>query len=242
MKWLALAALALCGCVTAQVSVPPTEVADLERRLTGEERFLRVSLYQTPFFGDSTRKLLTAVPPGLVRLLDDTKGKPIDPGPVEKVFPAGTAVRIRKVEFPSALTMTERMLYTPRSLVWVFVEVAGAPKGTPTVLVLRPGLQTRAQFDTELDRYLSREAQTKRLEGFTEAVREAIRTKTAIAEMPAEALEMAWGYPESKRVELEGAQRKETWRWADGARTAELIDGRAQRFTGASGASSSSSP
>ena len=60
--------------------------------------------------------------------------------------------------------------------------------------------------------------------------------------MPADALEMAWGFPESKRIELVDTQKKETWRWGDGARTATLVDGRLTAFTGASGASSSSSP
>lgn len=235
--------LGLCGCVTAQVAVPPTEAADLSRRLTGETRYLRVSMYQTPFFGDSTHTLLTAVPPELVRSLEDTRGKPINPGPVEHTFSAGRAVRIRKVEFPSALVMTERVLYTPRSLAWIYVELEGAPRNAPpAILVLRPGLQTGAQFETELERYLSRESQEKRLESFSEAVREAVRTKTVVPDMPAEALEMAWGYPEAKRVELEGTQRKETWRWADDGRSAVVIDGRAQRFNGANGASSSSSP
>jgi hypothetical protein len=56
-------------------------------------------------------------------------------------------------------------------------------------------------------------------------VREAIRTKTATVEMPAEALEMAWGYPDVRKIELEGQHRKETWTWAHGLRSAVLVDG-----------------
>ena len=188
-------------------------------------------------------RLLTPVPPELVRLLDGTDGKPLKPGPVERTFPAGTAVRIMKVEFPSAWVMTERVLYTPRTLVWVYVDVAGTAKqAPPDVLVLRPGLKTDQDFLAELERHLTREDQTRRLEGFSDGVREAIRTKSAVVDMPAEALEMAWGFPESKRIDLVGAQRKETWRWADGVRTATLLDGRLTAFTGANGASSASSP
>lgn len=235
--------LGLSGCVTAQVAIPPTQVADLERTLNGEQRFLRVSMYLTPFFGDSTRRLLTPVPPALVRLLDGTDGKPLQPGPIERTFPAGTAVRITQVEFPSAWVMTERVLYTPRTLVWVYVDVAGTPKQAPPyVLVLRPGLKTEQDFLAELERHLAREDQTRRLESFSDGVREAIRTKSATVDMPAEALEMAWGFPESKRIDLVGTQRKETWRWAEGVRTATLIDGRLTAFTGANGASSASSP
>ncbi|MFZ5442692.1 MAG: hypothetical protein ACOZQL_21965 [Myxococcota bacterium] len=242
MRALALAAVfAFSGCVTAQVAIPPAQITELERRLTGDERFLRVSMFQTPFFGDATKRLLTPVPPELVRLLDDTAGKPINPGKIERTFPAGTRARIAKVEFPSTWAMTERVLYTPRTLVWLYVDVAGTAKqSAPLVLVLRPGLKSDQELLAELDRHLTREDPSKRLEELSEAVREAVRTKNALVDMPADALEMAWGFPESKRIELVGAQRKETWRWAEGARTATLVDGRVTALTGASAASSSS--
>lgn len=239
----AVAMIALCSCATAQVAVPPTQVAELERNLNGDRRFLRVSMFLTPFYGDTTKRLLTPVSPELVRLLDGTNGKPLNPGPAERTFPAGTPVRIEKVEFPSAWVMTERVLYTPRTLVWVYVDLPGQPKNAPAaVLVLRPGLRSDQEFMAELERHLTREDQAKRLESFSDSVREAIRTKGAVVEMPAEALEMAWGFPESKKIELVDNQRKETWRWGDGARTATLIDGRLSAVTGANGASSSSSP
>ena len=63
--------------------------------------------------------------------------------------------------------------------------------------------------------------------------RTAIKTKRAIVDMPAEALEMAWGFPESKRVELVDTQRRETWYWGDKAREAVLVDGRVQTVSGA---------
>jgi hypothetical protein len=222
----ALAALALgSACVTAQVSVPTEQASRLQRRLSGEERFLRVSMYVTPFFGDSTRKLLTSVPPDEVRWLDHPDGSPVNPGPVEQVLPAGTRVRIVSLEFPSPSAMVERVLFTPRTLLWVRLEVAGARNAQPQVLVLRPGLRTEAEVEVELERYVSRDDPARRLEGFSEPVREAIRLKNATVEMPAEALEMAWGYPEQKRLELVGTQRKELWSWP-GARRASLLDGK----------------
>jgi len=231
------------GCVTAQVAVPPTEASALERSLVGEKRFLRASMYQTPFFGDATRRLLTPYSPELVRLLNDPGGKPINPGTVEKISPVGTPLKITKVEFPTAWAMTERVLFTPRTLVWVTVEFEGAPRGGPlTVLVLRPGIKSQQEFLAELDHHLTAEDPTAQLAGLTEAVRDAVKTKRAVKDMPAGALEMAWGFPESKRIELEGQTRKETWKWGDGTRTAVLTDGKLTSFTGASDASSSSSP
>lgn len=227
-------ALALCGCATAQVALTPAESTDLLRELNGQQRFLRVSMNVTPFYGDATRKLLTPLEPSLVRFLNDTSGKPINPGAVEATFPAGTPVRIEKVEFPTGWTMAERVLYTPRTLVWVYVEVDGRPRNAPpAVLVLRPGLTTKDDFMVELEHHLTREDQAARLDGFSDAVREAIKKKQAVREMPATALEMAWGYPESKRIELVDTRRRETWSWGDGARKAVLLDGRVQEVSGA---------
>jgi len=223
--WLCL--LLLTGCATAQVALPPEQVSSLERRLTNDDRFLRVSCYSTPFFGDDTKKLLTAVLPEQVRLLDDPQGQPISPGAVEATFGAGTPVRITKIEFPSAMVMAQRVLYTPRTLVWVYLDVGGTPKGSlPWVLVLRPGLTSEEELLTELDRYVTREDPTRRMESWPDAMRDAVRSKTAQVGMPGEALEMAWGYPAKKKIELEGDKRRETWTWADDKRTALLIDGR----------------
>jgi hypothetical protein len=44
--------------------------------------------------------------------------------------------------------------------------------------------------------------------------------------MPAEALEMAWGYPERRVLAFEGDKKKETWIWAGEQRQAVLLDGR----------------
>jgi hypothetical protein len=231
--WIVLAALASTGCVTAQVALPPTDAADLARALPGEMRFLRVSMYVTPFFGDATKRLLTPVPPELVRLLDGTDGKPLNPGAVDRIIPAGTPVRMTKVEFPSTRVMAERVLYTPRTLVWIYVELPSAPKNAPPLLaVLRPGLRARDEFMTEFERHFSLHPLDERLERLPEHVREAISKKVALVDMSSEALEMAWGFPESKRFELEGTERKETWKWAEGARSAVLVDGRVTQLNG----------
>jgi len=223
----ALFALVLSGCATSQVFVPPAEAAALQRSLTGEERFLRIAFYGTPFFGDSTKKLLSPVSPDQVRMLTNPDGSPVSPGPVERVFAPGTPVRVLKVEFPTAYAMSERVLYTPRTLAWVFLDVAGTPKQSPPyMLVLRPGLKDENEVKSEVDRYLSKENVKPMLEGFSESVKAAVLEKKAIVDMPADALEMAWGYPDRKTFELEGAVKKETWSYTDGRKQAVLRDGK----------------
>src|SRR5438105_99625 len=97
----------LCACATANELVPPEQRAGLKRELEGEERYLKLSFYSTPFFGDAARKLLTPVPPAQVRLVESPDGSPLDPGEIERTFPAGTAVRIKHLEFPTARAQLE---------------------------------------------------------------------------------------------------------------------------------------
>ena len=221
------AALLLIGCTTTQVFIPSEARPGLVRQLEGAERFLKVSCFATPFFGDASKKLLTPVAPDEVRLLDNPDHTPIFPGAVEQTFPAGTLVRIKKVEFPSSFTMTERIFFTPRTLVWLYLDLAGTPRGTyPYVLVLRPGLTDEIGFLAEVERYLTQIDPAARLLAFTDPVREAVRSKRAILDMPADALEMAWGYPESKQITFDSDRKLESWTWPGGRRVALLIDGR----------------
>lgn len=228
--FLILFALWLAGC-RSHTQLPLEERAALEQTLAGaeSERFLRISMHVTPFFGDASKRLLTPYPPEEVLLLNDTKGKTISPGPIEATLPAGARVRVRKVEFPTAWAVTERILYSPRTLPWIYLEVEGAPKGPPLVLVLPGNLKTREEFLAEVGRYLTAQDPAPQLAAFPEPVREAIRQKKSVVDMPAEALEFSWGYPETVRRTLEGVLRKEEWIYPGGQRRAFLTDGRLVR-------------
>ncbi|MFZ5471882.1 MAG: hypothetical protein ACOZIN_20825 [Myxococcota bacterium] len=225
--------LALCGCASHAL-IPTEQRGALERDLTGKNRdkYLRLSYYVTPFFGDASKRLLTPVPPGEVRLLNHPNGDPVNPGKVEKILPAGTRARITKVEFPTAWVIAERVVYTPRTQPWVYLEVEGHPQEVPLVLVLRPHIKDEQEFLAELERYLAHEDLAPLLAGWTEAVREAIRGKSATLDMPAEALEMAWGYPERKRIRFEESVKNEEWAYPGGKRTAYLTEGRVVRLAG----------
>ena len=219
-------ALALTACATNQTIVPPEQRASLKRNLEGQDRYFKLSYFATPFFGDATKRLLTPVPPDQVRLLEETDGTPINPGTVEATFPAGTEVRIRLLEFPTALAQTERVLVTPRTQPWLYVDVAGTPKDAPPyVLVLRPQIKDDRELHAEVDRWLARENPKTRLSTFTEVVQNAVASKRVVVDMPAEALEMAWGYPDRRVLTLEGDRKKETWIWP-GQKQVVLLDGK----------------
>ena len=232
MKRLLVILLALWGSgCKSHTQLAPEDRASLEQTLSGAEanRSLRISMHVMPFFGDASKRLLSPYPPDEVLLLNDTKGQTIQPGPIEATLPAGTRARIRKVEFPTAWVVTERILYSPRTLPWVYVDVEGAPKGPPLVLVLPGNLKTREEFLSEVGRYLTAQEATALLAAFSEPVREAIREKKTLTDMPAEALELSWGYPETIRRTLAGTTRNEEWIYPGGRRRAFLSDGRLVR-------------
>jgi len=224
--------LLLGGCVSHTVLTLDERNA-LERELAAgaKDRYLRMSFYVTPFFGDATKRLLAAVPPEEIRMLEYPDGTPVNPGEVQKILPAGTPVRITKVEFPTAWVMAERVLYTPRIQPWIYLEASGEKGPTPLILVLRPGIKTQAEFLSDLERFLS-ERDPLAAGNFPEPVRAAIREKKALMDMTAEALEMSWGYPEKKQVSYEGPSRREDWIYPGGARIAHLIDGRVVALDG----------
>jgi hypothetical protein len=221
-------AVVICTACASYTTVPQEERLNLERDLTGKRRdkFLRLSFYVTPFFGDASKKLLTAVPPEEVRLLEQPGGEPINPGPVERVLPAGARVRITKVEFPTSWAVAERLIYTPRTQPWIYLQAEGRSDDLPLILVLRPQIRSSQEFVAEIERYLSDADLTPTLSRWSDVVQKGVRTKTAMIDMPAEALEMAWGYPEKKQISFADAVKNEEWTYPGERRRAYLADGR----------------
>src|SRR5215831_8391963 len=105
----------LTGACASYATVPQEDRMALVRDLTGRrsDKFLRLSFYVIPFFGEASKKLLSPAPPDEVRLLQRPNGEAVDPGPAERILPAGARVRITKVEFPTAVALSERPLHTP---------------------------------------------------------------------------------------------------------------------------------
>jgi hypothetical protein len=224
---LLLLALLAAGCAT-YTTLSPEARTRIERQFTAgsEPRYLRESLYVTPFFGDATRRLLTSVPPEDVRMLEDLSGKPIHPGPVQTVAAAGSRVRVRKVEFPTAFTVAERVLVTPRTHPWAYLDVEGVGGETPLILVVPAEGRSEAEVVADLERYLTTQDIRATLASFPAAVREAIATKRAVPGMSAEALRMAWGLPSRVQRDFRDGSRVEEWTFPGGRRKAVLVEDR----------------
>ncbi|HEX5754088.1 MAG TPA: hypothetical protein VFZ09_48340 [Archangium sp.] len=188
-------------------------------------RYLQASSYVTPFFGDASKRLLTPYPPEEVRLLNDTKGNPINPGPIQAMAPAGTKVRVLKVEFPTAWVMAERVLYSPRTQPWVYLDIEGVPAGPPVILVLPPQLKTPEDVKAELDRHLAEHDPAPKMAKFQQRFQEAIRQKKVLEYMPEGAVQMSWGLPERIRRTLDGTQVHQEWIYPGEKRRVYITDG-----------------
>lgn len=222
---LVAAALLLSGCANFTQLTADDRTALTQRLVHREsDKYLRLSFYATPLFGDGTKRLLTAVAPDEVRLLEQPDGTPVHPGQILGLFPAGTRAHITKVEFPTAWAVAERVLYTPRTRTWVYLQIEGEPATIPYVLVLGAHMRNEREFLAELDRYLLNENPEHRISTWPEWVRSAVKKKRARLDMPEEALEMAWGYPEVKRKNAPAGI--EEWIWPSNKRKAKLKDGR----------------
>ncbi len=225
-----LVALLAAACAS-YATVPQEDRMALVRDLTGRrsDKFVRLSFYVSPFFGDASKKLISPLPPEEVRLLQRPSGEAIEPGPAERILPAGARVRITKVEFPTAVALSERPLYTPRTLPWIYLRALGEPEQVPLILVLRPEIRSSEEFLAELERYFSDTDLNATYARWSEVVQQAVRTKAAVIDMPAEALEMAWGYPDRKQISFANSVKHEEWVYGE-RRKAYLADGRVVRL------------
>ncbi|HEX8908815.1 MAG TPA: hypothetical protein VF805_06405 [Anaeromyxobacteraceae bacterium] len=216
--------LAATACYP-RASVPDSE-RQKSRELEGQRRFAKVALYVGPFFGDGTRLLASDQPFDELDLLETGGGAPIAPQRAERVLAPGTPLRVEKVEFPTGWIIARRVVMTPRYHPWVFLSLEGEPR--PLVLVLPQTLSSAEDVRVELGRYLGGPESLAAYQALPEPQRAAVQRKRLLEGMSAQAVEMAWGYPEKKVVDRPA--RTEAWSWPGDRRKAFLQDDKLVRW------------
>jgi hypothetical protein len=213
------------ACKTPTLEVSDSDQLRAQRDLSGQQRFLRVAAFVGPLWNDGEKAFLTDRPAGEIDLVEDLGGKPIPPPAFERVLPPGTRLRIRDVEFPTAFTVAQRVLVTPRYHTWVYLQVQGETR--PCVIVLPQDLKSSDDIRIELERYLAQDDPGPALAALPAETRELVLHKEAAPGMSARALEMSWGLPERKHIDRPSAS--EEWFWAGGKRHAWLKDDRVEK-------------
>jgi hypothetical protein len=223
---LALAALASLSACTPRMVIPDEERIRVAEELEGQARYLRVAAWAAPFFGDSSRYLLTDQPVEELKLLESVNGEKIPPPAAEKVLPPGKRVRIRAIEFPTPWLIAKRIVMTPRYHPWALVEVEGDDR--PYVIVLPQEAARLEDVTTELGRLLATDDPSAEVSALPRDQQDAIRHKDLVEGMSPRAVELSWGQPEKRRIDRPAGT--EDWTWPEGRRTAYFKEERLVRF------------
>jgi hypothetical protein len=220
-----VAGLLLLGGCFPRINVPEVDRHRAVEELAGKRRFLRVSVFAGPFFGDRARALLSDRPISELDLLETADGKPILPPAAERILPPGTPVAIDAIQFPTGMVIASRPLMTPRYHPWVFLTVRDDQR--PQILVLSQTVASLEDVLAEVDRVLTDDPSPP-LRGLPQSQQEAVLKKELAEGMARQAVAMAWGYPDKMVVDRPAGT--EEWIWAGGKRRALLQEDRLVRW------------
>jgi hypothetical protein len=227
-------AAAGAGCASYNV-IPDDDRARIEEAHEGELLFVKQSLYAGRFYDDDRYRLVHPRRFEELTYLLNAEGEPIPPPPADEIIPAGTRVRIERIEWPDGDAVFRRPLYTPRYTTWIFLRVA---RGTGTgvtmeraerhILLLPGGLSDEESFEQWFSAALTPTDPAPWLRSLSEVQQVAIAQKKPAKGMTYEALTAALGFPDriSQRQDDDGTV-VEVGEW--GAVTVTLRDGVVER-------------
>lgn len=226
---LALLALSSLGCPSYTV-VPDGERERIDQTHTGELLFLRQSMYVGDFYDDDRYKLIHPRRFEELTYLQTVEGDPIPPPPAEGIIPAGTRVRVERIEWPTGDVVFRRPLYTPRYTTWIVLRVARdrGPEVTIErderhILLIPGGIDDADTFDLWFDASLTTEDPNPWLLSLPEEQQNAIALKRPVVGMSYDALTTAIGFPDTLARQVKDGATLEVGVW--GAQTITLRDG-----------------
>jgi hypothetical protein len=205
---LSLATLVGCPSYTV-LSQADRETVDAQ--LTGELLFLKQSMYAGTFYDDDRFALVHPRKFEELTYLQTIEGDAIPPPPATSIIPAGTRVRVEKIEWPTGDAVFRRPLYTPRYTTWIVLRVA-ADRGSEVtvereqrhIMLIPAGITDAELFDMWFKASLSAEDPNPWIVSLPAEQQAAIAQKKALVGMSYEALTAALGFPDSVARESNG--------------------------------------
>lgn len=227
---LALATVvASLGCPNYTV-IPDQDRQRVDDAHTGSLLFLRQSTYVGNFYDDDRYRLVHPRRFEELTYLQTLEGDAIAPGHAEGIIPAGTRVRVERIEWPTGDVVFRRPLYTPRYTTWIWLRVALERGSEVTleraerhVMLLPAGIADGETFDLWFDAALSTEDPNPWLLSLPEDQQRAIENKYAVVGMGYDAVTSALGFPDTVTREQQGGKGVEVGVW--GATTVVLSAG-----------------
>ncbi len=219
----------LAGC-PSYVVIPDEDREAVDDAHTGQLLFFRQSMYVGQFYDDDRYKLVHPRRFEELTYLQTVEGDPIPPPPAEGIIPAGTRVRIERIEWPTGDVVFRRPLYTPRYTTWIFLRVArdrgsevSLERDEPHILLLPGGIDDADTFDVWFDASLTEEDPNPWILSLPEDQQNAIALKRAVKGMTYDALTAALGFPDTLQRKVIDGVTLEVGVW--GAETVTLKDG-----------------
>lgn len=228
------------GCASYAV-MPDDAMARLSEAHQGELLYLKQSVYAGQFYDDDRYRLVHPRRFEELTYLQNAEGGSIPPPPADEIIPAGTRVRVEKIEWPDGDAVFRRPLYTPRFTTWIFLRVARS-RGDVTIerqdrhiMLLPGGIGDEATFNEWFDATLTRTDPNNWLRSLPDDQRVAIDQKKPRVGMSYDALTAAMGFPDRISRESQDGHTIEVAIW--GATSVVLRDGSVERFSSPSASS-----
>jgi hypothetical protein len=219
----------LAGCPSYAV-IPDADRALVDETHTGSLLFLRQSMYVGQFYDDDRYRLIHPRRFEELTYLETLEGTAIPPPPADGIIPAGTRVRVERIEWPVGEVVFRRPLYTPRYTTWIVLRVARdrGPEVTVErdqrhILLLPGGIGDAETFDVWFDASLTAEDPNPWILSLPVEQQNGIALKRPVVGMSYDALTTAVGFPDTLTRELQGGATVEVGVW--GAMTVTLRDG-----------------
>ncbi len=207
-----LAVLCTAGCASYAV-IPADARHRLDDAHEGELLYVKQSLYAGRFYDDDRYRLLHARKFEELTYLLNAEGEPIAPPPANEIIPAGTRVRVERIEWPDGDAVFRRPLYTPRYTTWIYLRVARGRGDDATferdekhIMLLPGGISDEATFNEWFEAALTRTDPNPWLRSLPDTQRVAIDLKRAQVGMSYEALTAAMGFPDSIGRNIDGSE------------------------------------
>jgi hypothetical protein len=212
---IALLCASSLGCPSYTV-LADADRSTIDKNHKGELLFLKQSMYVGMFYDDDRFKLVHPRRFEELTYLQTIEGDSIPPPPAEGIIPAGTRVRVEKIEWPTGDAVFRRPLYTPRYTTWIVLRVA-ADRGSDVtverehrhILLLPAGIGDSEIFDQWFTASLTQDDPNPWIVSLPQEQQNAILLKQAIPGMTYEALTSALGFPDTVTRDVEGEHTRE---------------------------------
>lgn len=196
------------GC-PSYTQLPEQSMSQLQKLKEGKMLWLKQSMYVGTFYDDDRYRLIDPRRFEELRYLRDAEGEIIPPPPSTGIVPAGTRVRLERIDFPVGENVWRRPIYSPRYTTWLLLRVA-RDRGDVTlerqqkhILLLPAFLKDEKSFEHWFDSLLAEEDPNPAIRDLPTEQRVGIDSKTPVVGMSRQTLTMALGFPDRMRSETQ---------------------------------------